>query len=310
MPRKLPSLNALRAFEAAARHQSFARAAEELHVTPAAISQQIKLLEDYLSLTLFQRGKTISLVEPAQAVLPLVTEAFDQLERAIQRLSVQPEDGPLIVSAPPTFSARWLISRIDDFYARYPDIELRILATRRKVDFSVEDVDVAVRFGPGPYPGLHIDRLMPEAIVPVVAPKLASRIHRVEDLLDCTLLHDESHDWDPTFPDWDTWLASQGVRPAKPLHVRRISDNNLVLQAVNAGMGAALTWYSLVADDLQEGRLVRLFDQMLPTSLGYQLLVPPNRLSLPKVAAFREWLLEQAHRQKGPHITDDAEQRP
>lgn len=302
MPRKLPSLNALRAFEAAARHESFARAAEELHVTPAAISQQIKLLEDYLGLTLFLRGKNLRLNESARLSLPQLTAAFDQLEHAVQRLRVQPQDGPLVVSAPPTFSARWLITRVDDFYARHPDIELRMLATRRKVNFEVEDVDVAVRFGPGDYPGLHSERLMQEAIIPVVAPKLAERLQRVEDLLECTLLHDESQDWDPTFPDWDTWLSSLGLQPKTPLRIRHIDDNNLILQAVGNGMGVALTWYSLVADDLREGRLVRLFDQTLPTTHSYHLVTPHNRLHLPKVVAFRNWLLEQARRQHNPYL--------
>lgn len=296
MSRRLPPLNALRAFEAAARHLSFARAAEELHVTPAAISQQIKQLEDNLGANLFRRGKVLALSAAAGAALPLISEAFDRLDKAAARLRADKHDGPLVVSAPPVFAARWLVPRLDDFHTSHPDIELRLLATRRLVDFAVEDVDVALRFGAGPYPGLHAERLMTEVIVPVAVPALAAAIKRPADLLRCTLLHDDSHEWDPTFPDWDTWLASLGVAVAAPLRIRHYGDINLVIQAAASGLGVALAWHSLVADELRGGRLVRLLDSALPTGHGYHLVAPPNRLQLPKVAAFREWLLGQATR--------------
>lgn len=303
MSRRLPSLTALRAFEAAARHLSFARAAEELHVTPAAVSQQIKLLEDTLGQALFRRGKSLTLSEPAGASLPMLSEAFDQLERAVNRLRPGHDDGPLVVSAPPTFAARWLVGRLDDFQTRHPEIELRLLATRRLVNFTVEDVDVAVRFGSGPYAGLYAERLMPEAIIPVAAPGLAATIRTPTDLLACTLLHDDGHQWDPAFPDWDTLLASLGVNVAATLRIRRFGDANLVIQAVTAGLGVALAWHSLVADDLLAGRLVHLFGSTLPTGHGYHLVTPPARLSAPKVAAFRAWLVEQGMRQATPEYS-------
>jgi LysR family glycine cleavage system transcriptional activator len=294
MTRRLPSLNALRAFEAAARHASFARAAEELHVTPAAISQQIRQLEDSLGVSLFRRGKILALSEAASLALPLISEAFDRLERAAAQLRADRRDGPLVVSVPPAFAARWLVPRLDDFHNRHPDLELRLLATRRRVDFAVEDVDMALRFGPGPYPGLYAERLMTEVIVPVAVPALAAAIKRPEDLLSCTLLHDDSHEWDPAFPDWDTWLASLGVTLLAPLRIRHYGDINLVIQAAASGLGVALAWHSLVADELHGGRLVRLLDRALPTNHGYHLVVPHSRLQLPKVTAFRDWLLGQA----------------
>lgn len=301
MSRRLPPLTALRAFEAAARHRAFARAAEELHVTPAAISQQIKQLEDYLGLPLFKRGKTLGLSEPAATSLPLFTEAFDLLERAVTRLRMNKPDTPLVVSTPPTFASRWLVGRLDDFQTRHPEIELRLLATRRLVDFNIEDVDVAVRFGPGPYPGLCAERLMPEAIIPVAAPRLTATIKTVNDLLTCTLLHDDGNEWDPAFPDWDSLLTSLGASAERrPLRFRHFGDTNLVIQAATAGLGVALAWHSLVADDLAAGRLVRLFDSALPTHHSYHLVTPQNRLSVPKVAAFREWLLEQGMLQPAP----------
>lgn len=297
MSRRLPPLTALRTFEAAARHRSFARAAAELHVTPAAISQQIKLLEDYLGAALFGRGKILALSESATAALPLVTEAFDQLERAVARLRASNTHGPLVVSAPPAFAARWLIPRLDDFNTRHPNVDLRLMATRRLVDFTLEDVDVAIRFGPGTDQDLHVERLMTESIVPVAAPKLAMSINTPEDLARCTLLEDEWHVSEGLFPDWSTWLATLGVDTGTPLRIQGLGDANLSVQAALAGLGVALAWYSLVSDDLQAGRLTRLLDKSIPTTLGYHLVMPENRAALSKVVAFREWLMEQASRQ-------------
>lgn len=300
MSRRLPSLTALRAFEAAARHLSFARAAAELHVTPAAVSQQIKLLEEYLGIPLFRRGKLLALSEAAGIALPQVIEAFDRLEKAVDRLRSGDAAGPLVVSTPPTFAARWLVPRLEDFHTRHPDIELRLLATRRLVDFTLEDVDVAVRFGAGPYPDLHAERLMPESIVPVASPSLAATINTPADLLCCTLLHDESHNWDAAFPDWETWLISLGVTIETPARIRHFGEVNLVIQGAVAGLGVALVWHSLVAEELRAGRLVQLFGRSLTTQQGFHLVAPPNRLNLPKVKAFRDWLLGQAHHQALP----------
>lgn len=294
MSRRLPSLNALRAFEAAARHASFARAAEELHVTPAAVSQLIKQLEDYLGVSLFRRGKQLVLSDAAGAALPVLSEAFDQLERAVARLRASDERGPLVVSTPPAFAARWLVPRLDDFQERHPEIELRLLATRRLVDFALEDVDLAIRFGAGDYPGLLVERLMAEAIVPVAAPSLAAKIKTVADITLCPLLDDEWHTRNQVFPDWETWLASLGVTPEAPLRIRHFGDASLTLQAAVAGLGIALAWNSLVADDLKHGRLVRLFGLSTAADSAYHLVVPPSRLALGKVAVFRDWLQEMA----------------
>lgn len=293
MARRLPPLNALRVFEAAARQGSFARAAEELHVTPAAVSQQIKLLEDYLGIALFNRGKSLELNESASAVLPLVTEAFDQLERAVARVRASNDAGPLVVSAPPVYAARWLIPRLDDFHARHAEVELRLMATQRLVDFSLEDVDLAIRFGSGDYPGLRVERLITESIVVVAAPKLAAKIKKTKDLLRCTLLQDEWHVGEGMFPDWKTWLASVGVKSDQSPHIQSFSDAGLVIQAAVSGLGVTLAWTSLVADDLRAGRLQRVLDHAIPTTLGYHLVAPENRATLGKVQAFRGWLLEQ-----------------
>lgn len=293
MSRHLPPLNALRFFEAAARHRSFARAAAELHVTPAAVSQQIKLLEDHLGTALFRRGKTLSLSESAEEVLPLVSEAFDQLERAVLRIRAGSAGGPLIISVPPAFAARWLIPRMDDFHARHPDIEVHVLATRRLVDFAVEDVDMAIRFGDGNYPGVNAKRLMPEKMVAVAAPALAATIGAPSDLAHANLIEDDSHVRRGLFPDWENVLAATGIRGAS-LRTRRFSDADLAIEAATAGLGVTLAWHSLVSTDLKAGRLARVLDHAVPTTLGYHVLVPKNRMALGKVVAFRTWLLAQA----------------
>ena len=297
MSRRLPPLNAMRVFEAAARHKSFVRAAEELHVTPAAISQQIKLLEDDLGVVLFKRGKTLTLSESSSAVLSLVSDAFDQLERAMMKVRADRVAEPLVVSAPPAFAARWLISRLDDFHECHPAVELHLLATRRLVDFSIEDVDVAIRFGIVDFPDLHVKRLMPEMIVLVAAPSLAKSIKTAADLARSSLLEDDCQIKNGAFPDWETWLSTLGVDNI-PLHIRRFSgDTNLAIQAAVNGLGVALAWHSLVVDDLAAGRLARVLDHSIPTSLGFYLVMPEKRATLDKVVAFQTWLFDQVENQ-------------
>lgn len=292
MARHLPPLNALRFFEAAARHRSFVRAAEELHVTPAAVSQQIKLLEDHLDVTLFKRGKILVLNESATDALHLISEAFDQLERAMLRVRSGSIAGPLIVSAPPVFAAHWLIPRLGDFYARYPDVEIQLLATRRIVDFSMEEVDVAIRFVNSAHIGLSVENLMPEIIVPVATPELAGSIKTPADLARANLIEDEWHIMRSAFPEWKIWLASLGVTDT-PLKIRRFGDSELAIQAALNGFGITLMWHSLVANDLASGRLKRVLDYSIPTDFNFQLVMPRNKTMVSKVAAFRAWLFEQ-----------------
>ncbi|MBC7906766.1 MAG: transcriptional regulator GcvA [Rhodospirillaceae bacterium] len=293
MARRLPPLRSVRAFEAAARHLSFARAADELHVTPAAVSQQIKLLESHLGVALFKRGTHLSLTEPAMAALPLVSDAFDRLERAVERMRLGRESGPLVVSAPPSFAARWLIPRMARFQARHPDIDLRLSASLKLVNFDTEDVDIAIRYGSGRYPGLHAEQLKAEAVVPVAHPRLAEKLKNVADLLDVTLLHNDAIDWDTTYPNWPAWLANAGVQVPSDLKPRRFDDFNLVLQATLAGLGVTLAWSTLVTEELSSGRLVALFPAQ-PLANAYHLVCPAKHLENPKVAAFRAWAFEEA----------------
>lgn len=292
MARRLPPLRSLRAFEAAARHLSFARAADELHVTPAAISQQVKILEQFLGVALFRRGAQLSLTEAAAGALPLVSDSFDLMERAVERLRQGRDGGPLVVSASPSFAARWLIPRMARFQERHPEIDLRLSASIRLVDFDTEDVDIAIRYGGGRYPGLHVERLKAEEVVPVANPTLAARLKQPADLLEVGLLHNASLDWDTTYPTWASWLANAGVTVPPDLPVRRFDDYNLVLQAVLAGLGVALVWRTLVADELADGRVIALFPAQ-PLVNAYHLVCPSKHLDNPKVAAFRAWVREE-----------------
>lgn len=297
MARRLPPLRSLRAFEAAARHLSFARAADELHVTPAAVSQQIKILEQHLGLPLFRRGTHLSLTEAAAAALPLVSDSFDRMERAVERLRQGRECGPLVLSCSPAFAARWLIPRLSSFQAQHPEIDLRLSASTRLVDFDTEDVDIAVRYGPGRYPGLHVERLKTEEIVPVAIPSVAAGLKNPVDLVSAPRLHNSAMDWDPTFPNWQKWLADRGVPGADKVKPRNFDDFNLVVQATLAGLGVALAWRTLMGAEMADGRLVALCEAV-PLSNAYYLVCPTKGLDNPKLAAFRTWILTEAEAER------------
>ena len=263
------------------------------------MSQQIKLLEDHLGVPLFKRGKTLVLNEAAADALHHLSEAFDQIERSMLRVRSGSIAGPLVISAPPAFSARWLIPRLGDFYARYPDVEINLNASRRVVDFSMEEVDVAIRFGNVQQLGLSAETLMPEMIVPVAAPAIASAIKKPADLARAYLIEDDWHTTRSTIPEWKTWLTGLGVAET-PLHIRRFGDSELAIQAALNGLGITLIWHSLVKDDLAAGRLKQVLKLSIPTDLTFQLVMPKNKRIVSKVAAFRDWLFEQvADRPKG-----------
>ena len=292
MSRQILPLRALQSLEAAARHRSFARAADELHVTPAAISQQIKQLEDLLGYPLFTREAGGLQTTPAsQAVLTQLGNTFDGLERISTQLRSARTNRPLVVSLPPTFASRWLIPRLERFQTRHPDIELRLLASVRVVNFDTEDVDMAVRYGHGHYPGLHVERLRAENMLVVAHPRFKEQLQAPADLVAAPLLHYATAN-DPTFPDWPTWLKSMGVEVKTALRIREFGDINLVIEAAVSGLGAGMVWQSLVEEDIAAGRLVALFSEQ-PLSNAYHFVCPQQRLALPGVAAFRDWLLEE-----------------
>lgn len=295
MARRLPPLNALRAFEAAARHLSFTRAAEELHVTQAAISHQVKALEEHLGRKLFRRlNRALLLSDDGQAYLPSVSRAFALLNDATRNLLERDAPGPLTVSALPSFAARWLVPRLGRFRQIHPDIDLRIDPSAALTDFASGDVDVGVRYGRGKYPGLRADWLMTEDIFPVCSPALLSGEHPLRapgDLEHQVLLHDDGHG------DWRTWLLAAGVDRVDPTRGPIFTDSSMLIQAAMAGQGVALARGVLAADELAAGRLVRPFTLSLPTEYAYYLVCPQNTAEQPKIAAFRDWLLDEARRE-------------
>lgn len=295
MARRLPPLNALRAFEAAARHLSFTRAAEELHVTQAAISHQVKALEEHLGRNLFRRlNRALLLSDDGQAYLPSVSRAFALLNDATRNLLERDAPGPLTVSALPSFAARWLVPRLGRFRQIHPDIDLRIDPSAALTDFASGDVDVGVRYGRGKYPGLRADWLMTEDIFPVCSPALLSGEHPLRapgDLEHQVLLHDDGHG------DWRTWLLAAGIDRVDPTRGPIFTDSSMLIQAAMAGQGVALARGVLAADELAAGRLVRPFTLSLPTEYAYYLVCPQNTAEQPKIAAFRDWLLDEARRE-------------
>ncbi len=292
MARRLPPLNALRAFEAAARHLSFTRAAGELHVTQAAVSHQVKALEEHLGRKLFRRlNRALLLTDDGQAYLPSISRAFTLLNDATNDLLTKQAPGPLTVSALPSFAARWLVPRLGRFRQIRPDIDLRIDPSAELSDFAGGDVDVGIRYGRGKYPGMRADWLMTEDIFPVCSPALLEGPHPLRDPRDLqhqVLLHDDGHG------DWRTWLLAAGVDRVDPARGPIFTDSSMLIQAAMAAQGVALARGVVAADELAAGRLVRPFTLSLSTAYAYYLVCPVNTAEQPKIAAFRDWLLDEA----------------
>lgn len=317
MTRQLPPLNALRAFEAAARHMSFTKAADELHVTPAAISHQVKALEEYLGIQLFRRlTRGLLLTDAGQAALPGMRESFDGLAAAVARLRGAEESGVLNVSSLNSFVAKWLIHRVDQFSRDHPDIDVRISASTGLVDFARDDVDLTIRYGRGDYPGLRVELLMDEELFPVCSPKLldgANPLKTADDLRHHTLLHDDSfkqfyhEQFEKTFhgffPDWRVWLDAAGARRVDPSHGPAMSPSYMVIQAAIEGQGVALARSVLVMDDLAAGVLVKPFELTLPLDFSYYLVYLETAAERPKIAAFRAWIMEEAGKRQAPTLS-------
>jgi LysR family glycine cleavage system transcriptional activator len=299
MTERLPSLNALRAFEAMARHLSLTKAARELHVTPAAVSHQVKALEADLGVPLMRRIKgEFVLTETAQTALPVLRAGFDQIAEAARRLRADEARHFLTISVGPTFAATWLVRRLGTFKAAYPEIDVRLQTTDAMADFVRDGVDICIRFGAGTYPGLQAIRLFDEEIFPVCSPALLERRPRLaspSDLAEHTLLHVE-WSWALTRGeplDWQMWLRAAGAGEVDALRGPRFSHASLALQAAIEGQGLALGSEALARDDLAAGRLVRPFDVALPVNFAYYLVYPEETAERPKVANFRQWILAE-----------------
>ncbi len=300
MARDLPPLNALRAFEAAGRHLSLTKAASELHVTPAAVSHQVKGLEGYLGVKLFRRvGNSLLLTDAGQACLPGLSEGFDRLAEAIERLGDHDTRGPVHVSVAPAFASKWLVPRLERFDAAHPEIDVRISASLELVNFDRDGFDAAIRLGRGSYPDLDVRKLFAESVVPMCRPDLIEGPHPLRtpaDLRHHVLLHDDSLRFDRAAPDWPMWLKAAGVKDVDPSRGPHFSHPDHAMQAAIDGAGMVLGWRTLAAADLAASRLAIPFDLTLPMELAFFFVCPHVAAERPKVVAFRDWLLEESRR--------------
>jgi LysR family transcriptional regulator, glycine cleavage system transcriptional activator len=291
MPRRLPPLNALKAFEAAARSESFTRAAEELSVTQGAISHQVKALEATLGIRLFHRERQrLVITEAGRDYLAVIRDAFDRIAMGTERLAQRQGTGVLTLSTSPDFAAKWLVHRLGRFVETHPDIDLRVSAAMHHVDFAREEVDLAVRHGDGDWRGLHVTRLCADKLFPVCSPALlAGRPLPAgpRDLLSLPLLRLE--DWS----NWALWFSAAGV-DAAPVPGPALNRASLLIDAAVDGQGVALARMSLAAADLLAGRLVRPVDFSLALPKGYWIIGPKAAAGLPKVERIRAWLLAEA----------------
>lgn len=295
-------LNALRAFEASARHRSFSAAAAELHVTPAAVGQLVRSLEEWLGAPLFHRGASGRLrlvpTEAAERALPDIRAGFDRLTVGLERLREGSTSGVLTVAVSPAFAAKWLLPRIESFQNAWPDTDVRLDTNLKPVDFVTQQIDIGVRYGTGSWPGLVADKLMDEDVYPVCSPGLLRgrpRLQKPADLARETLIHDLSMDSRTGFPAWDTWLRKAGVADAATGRGMQINNSAAVLQAAIEGHGVALARSVMARDDLATGRLVRLFPEITYASpLAYYIVYRDECSGLAKLVAFRDWLLREA----------------
>src|SRR5262245_52358462 len=289
---RLPPLNALKAFEAAARHESFTRAAEELCVTQGAVSHQVKALEAELAIKLFNRERQRLLItEAGRDYLAVIRDALDRIAAGTERLLQRQNAGVLTVSTSPDFAAKWLVHRLGHFAEAHTGIDLRVSATMHHVDFAREEVDLAVRHGDGNWPGLDAVKLSAEELFAIYSPKLLSgrrRLDRPADILKFPLIHLDSR------MDWAKWLQSFGIEDAEVSHGPVLNRASMVIDAAINGQGIALARTTLAAWDLINGRLVRPFPDSLPVSKTYWIVCPKATMVLPKIVTFRDWLLAEA----------------
>jgi len=301
--RFVPGTRALRTLAAAGKHLNFTRAADELGLTPAAVSHQIKEIEDQLGVVLFTRtSRTIRLTEAGSALVDASVDALDLLNRAVSRARKMTRGTALLkVTLDAQFASKWLMRRIDSFRKLHPDIELRFDISYEVRDFDLDDVDVAIRFGMGKYPGLVADRLFDNMIIPVCSPALLAsgpplRVPR--DLFRHTLVHIEWSQQGVTWPNWRMWMAAAGVDDFDDSRSVVFTTSSDAVQAAIDGSAVALADFAMVANDLSEGRLVRPFDLGIRVSreFAYFLVYPKNAADDPRIVAFRAWILDEAEK--------------
>ncbi len=315
MSERLPPLNALKAFESAARHMSLKRAAQELGVTPAAVSHQIKTLEDYLGVKLFRRvHRALELTAAATTALPKLSEGFGSLAQAVAAMRPQAGGGRVTVSVAPSFATRWLMPRLHHFFALHPEIDVRVsarmrLVTREGQDSAVEratignwleESDLAILYGHGDYPRLRVDRLLALTIAPICSPQLMrgeQPLRRPQDLNRQTLLHDDTGALYDGVDFWEAWLKAAGVSEVDASRGSHFSHAVLALEAASNALGVVATFPLLAAAELAAGRLILPFELQVPLRSAYYMVCDETAALRPAVAAFRDWLLGEAEQE-------------
>jgi LysR family transcriptional regulator, glycine cleavage system transcriptional activator len=294
--RRLPPLNSLKCFEAAGRLLSFTDAASELNVTQAAISHQIKVIENFLGVSLFDRyPRRLTLTDQGRALLPEVIEAFDQVSLAVAAISREQFSNVLNVRLAPSFAAKWLSPRLKYFWLQYPEVDLRLYHAHAAVDFEREEIDIAVTYGKGDWPGVAVEKLLSLDFFPVCSPTFLRNdkpLNLIDNLRYYALMHDADYEC------WGDWLKLAGIDHIDAKRGTVIDDTNVLIQAAIDGQGVALGSSRFVEDLLDSGRLIRPFDITLVNDFAYYVVYPEAHLKNPAVRAFKDWLLslvEQNH---------------
>ncbi len=305
MTDRLPPLTALRAFDAAARHMSFAKAAEELNVTPAALSFQIKSLEEHLGHPVFRRlNRAVELTEAGRTLAPGTADGFTALQAAWQATRRLQDETSLTVTAGPALTAKWLAPRLYEFARANPGIDLKFSATLRNMDLERDDVDVAIRFGYGPDEGLYSVPVRKEWLTPVMTPELAEQFPTPASLRDAPLIHDDSISFLKPRCDWPAWFRAVGL-DFTPTHGAHFSNADHAIDAAVAGVGVVLGRRAMILKDLTEGRLVAPFKVALETAGRFRFLCLQGAEKRPQIAAFRDWFISEI--EKTAHISDEFE---
>lgn len=294
-------LNALRAFEAVARHRSYVRAAEELNVTPAAVGNLVRSLEETLGTELFHRSAAgparLELTAAAVAALPDLQAGFDRLTAGLNKLRPATARSTVVVTVPSAIADKWLLRRVERFLEAFPQIDLHVDTNNKLVDFNVDHVDVGIRYGGGHWAGLTATLLMRDEFFPVCGPALlqhAQPLRSADDLRHHALIHDMSMRAEASFPTWTSWLAAAGITNIESGRGLQINDSAAATQAAVVGRGVALGRTILVADDLASGALIRPFGSAQSHAFAYYVVCEPGRSNEPAIEAFVQWLLQEA----------------
>lgn len=291
---RIPPLKSLQSFEAAARHLSFKTAAAELHVTPTAISHQVKSLEEYLGVKLFHRlTRSVKLTADGDLYAPLINEAFQKIAEASLLLQSDNVDGKLIISTTPSLAGQWLSPRLPTFQKRFPNLSVSVISTDEVSEFSRDDIDVAIRYGFGDYPGLHVAWVLDDFVAPICAPDFKIDVNAPETLLSAPLVNYQWHGFSTMDPSWAKWLRAMGIEQTPKNAIATYDDERMCIQAAVDGHGIALVSLIAAAKELEDGRVIAPFSNRLKNK-SYYFACPKTSSELTKIRAFQDWLLDEA----------------